>query len=74
MARCWCRKPKPGLVIEAALALSEAHHEIYPPHMGLFVGDRPEDEQCAENAGLDFMAADVWRKGNHLHLLVAERG
>jgi D-glycero-D-manno-heptose 1,7-bisphosphate phosphatase len=25
------------------------------------VGDRPEDEQCAEAAGIDFMPADVWR-------------
>jgi D-glycero-D-manno-heptose 1,7-bisphosphate phosphatase len=62
MARCWCRKPSPGLVIEAALALAEKHPgEIYPPHLGLFVGDRPEDEQCARLASLDFVAADVWR-------------
>ena len=61
MARCWCRKPSPGLLIEAALDLARLHDEIYPPHLGLFVGDRPEDEQCARLAGLPFMAADVWR-------------
>jgi D-glycero-D-manno-heptose 1,7-bisphosphate phosphatase len=67
MARCWCRKPKAGLVIEGALALAEQHQgEIYPPHVGLFVGDRPEDAACAQNADLDFMAADVWRTGKHL--------
>lgn len=67
MARCWCRKPRPGLVIEGALSLVEKHPgEIYPPHMGLLVGDRPEDADCAENAGLDFMAADIWRTGKHL--------
>jgi D-glycero-D-manno-heptose 1,7-bisphosphate phosphatase len=67
MAHCWCRKPRPGLVIESALALAEQHAgEIYPPHMGLFVGDRPEDAACAENAGLPFMGADVWRTGKHL--------
>jgi D-glycero-D-manno-heptose 1,7-bisphosphate phosphatase len=67
MAVCWCRKPRPGLVIEAALMLAEKHRgEIYPPHLGLFVGDRPEDAACAENAGLRFMAADVWRTGKHL--------
>jgi D-glycero-D-manno-heptose 1,7-bisphosphate phosphatase len=67
MAVCWCRKPRPGLVIETALALAERHRgEIYPPHLGLFVGDRPEDAECAENAGLRFMAADVWRSGKHL--------
>jgi D-glycero-D-manno-heptose 1,7-bisphosphate phosphatase len=71
MARCWCRKPRPGMIIEAALSLAEAHHEIYPPHLGLFVGDRPEDEACAENAGLDFLIANAWRRGGHLDVLVA---
>jgi D-glycero-D-manno-heptose 1,7-bisphosphate phosphatase len=68
MAVCWCRKPKAGLVIETALGLAERHAgEIYPPHLGLFVGDRPEDAECAHNAGLTFMAADVWRSGKHLN-------
>lgn len=67
MAVCWCRKPRAGLVIETALWLADMHKgEIYPPHMGLFVGDRPEDAACAENAGLPFMAADVWRSGKHV--------
>jgi D-glycero-D-manno-heptose 1,7-bisphosphate phosphatase len=70
MAVCWCRKPRAGLVIEGALALAEQHAgEIYPPHLGLFVGDRPEDAACAGNAGLAFMAADVWRSGKHLEAL-----
>lgn len=70
MAVCWCRKPKPGMVIEAALALADRHRgEIYPPHLGLFVGDRPEDEQCAENAGLRFMEAAKWRDGAHFEEL-----
>lgn len=68
MAVCWCRKPRAGLVIESALALAEQHRgEIYPPHMALFVGDRPEDATCAGNAGLRFMAADVWRGGKHIN-------
>lgn len=67
MAVCWCRKPKAGLVIEAALSMSEKFiGEIYPPHLGLFVGDRLEDEQCAKNAGLRFMHAIEWRAGKHL--------
>lgn len=66
MAICWCRKPRAGLVIETAWDLAGRTGEIYPPHLGLFVGDRPEDEGCAENAGLRFMAADEWRKGHHL--------
>lgn len=61
MARCWCRKPSPGLLIEAALSLASQYDETYPPYMGLLVGDRPEDEECARLAGLDFMAAHEWR-------------
>lgn len=60
-ARCWCRKPSPGLLIEAALDLAQHHHEFYPPYMGLMVGDRPEDEECARLAGLDFQSAADWR-------------
>lgn len=62
MARCWCRKPSPGLIITSALSLAEQHSgEIYPPYMGLMVGDRPEDEACAKAAGLDFQWAAEWR-------------
>lgn len=62
MARCWCRKPAPGLLIESALDLAGQHRgEIYPPYMALMVGDRPEDEECARLAGIDFQAAADWR-------------
>lgn len=60
-ARCWCRKPKPGLLIEAALSLARATHEFYPPYMGLFVGDRPEDALCAGTCSFDFKWAKDWR-------------
>lgn len=70
MAVCWCRKPKAGMVIEGALSLTDTHRdEIYPPHLGLLVGDRPEDEGCAANAGLTFMNAAEWRTGAHLTTL-----
>lgn len=70
MAICWCRKPKPGLIIEGALALADEHPgEIYPPHMALFVGDRAEDQGCAYNAGVPFMAAHIWRAGKHIEKL-----
>ena len=62
MGRCWCRKPSAGAVVEAAYGLVERFpDEIYPVYMGLFVGDRPEDEQCAASAGLDFQWAHEWR-------------
>lgn len=60
-ARCWCRKPSPGLLIEGALELAPKFNEFYPPYMGLFIGDRPEDEQCAALAGFEFEDAAIWR-------------
>ena len=60
-ARCWCRKPAPGLLIEAGIELNRQYHEIYPPHLGLFVGDRPEDEECARICMMDFLPAAEWR-------------
>ncbi len=62
MARCWCRKPSPGLLIEASLSVATRHPgEIYPPYMALMVGDRPEDQHCAEIASIDFEWAADWR-------------
>ena len=62
MARCWCRKPSPGLLIEAALSAAERFPgEIYPPYMALMVGDRPEDQECARIADIDFTWAPEWR-------------
>lgn len=62
MARCWCRKPSAGAVVEAAHGLLDRYDgEYYPPHLGLFVGDRPEDQACAAAAGLDFEWAADWR-------------
>jgi D-glycero-D-manno-heptose 1,7-bisphosphate phosphatase len=61
MARCWCRKPSPGLVIEGALDIAAKYGEYYPPYMGLMIGDRPEDQECARLAGLGFQWAAEWR-------------
>lgn len=62
MARCWCRKPSPGMIVEGALDIASRYSgEIYPPWLGLMVGDRPEDEECARLAGLDFQWAAEWR-------------
>jgi len=40
MAHCWCRKPKPGMIIESALDLAKKTGEIYTVHLSLMVGDR----------------------------------
>jgi len=61
MAICWCRKPRIGNVVQGAIALGKIYSEYYPPHMALFVGDRDEDRQCAENAGIQFQVAKEWR-------------
>ena len=59
---CWCRKPRPGNIILGAMSLREQYpNEIYPPHMALMVGDRDEDKQAAEGAGVSFIAASEWR-------------
>lgn len=46
------RKPHPGMLFKTM-----AHHFVYA-HETLFVGDRPEDEQAARNAGIAFMWSD----------------
>lgn len=61
-ANCWCRKPSPGMLIEAAIKLAGIYNEYYPPYMGLFVGDRKEDQECAKLAGFPFMWANEWRE------------
>lgn len=61
-ARCWCRKPAPGGLVEAALECARHFHEMYPPHLALFVGDREEDRQCAANINFPFMWAKAWRE------------
>jgi phosphoglycolate phosphatase-like HAD superfamily hydrolase len=35
--------------------------ECYPPHLALFVGDRPEDKECAKAANIKFMETKKWR-------------
>jgi D-glycero-D-manno-heptose 1,7-bisphosphate phosphatase len=63
MAVCWCRKPRIGMLVFAGLSLGHQHHdEFYPPHLMLMVGDRPEDEECARNAGIAFKWAAEWRR------------
>jgi D-glycero-D-manno-heptose 1,7-bisphosphate phosphatase len=61
-ARCWCRKPSPGMLFEGAHSLSNRYrNEFYPPYMALMVGDRYEDRECARIANVDFQEASEWR-------------
>lgn len=61
MSRCWCRKPLPGLIIEAVVDLAQYFGERYLPYMALMVGDREEDKECARLAGIEFQWAADWR-------------
>lgn len=62
LACCWCRKPRPGLIIKTATEMQRKLNEYYPPHRSLFVGDSPEDRGCAEGACIPFMLARNWRQ------------
>ncbi len=50
------RKPEPGMLYAAMLKIGATPEEC------LFVGDREEDEQAAEAAGIEFQAASYWRE------------
>ncbi len=69
-AGCDCRKPQAGMVFNARQWMFANYGESYPLQMALFVGDRPEDEMCAHNAGVTFVDAAQWRTGEHLDSLV----
>jgi D-glycero-D-manno-heptose 1,7-bisphosphate phosphatase len=70
---CDCRKPGVGMLNNVrAWLFANNDGESYPYEIGLFVGDRPEDEQCAYNAAVPFLEAAVWRTGEHLDGLVKE--
>ena len=49
---CDCRKPRPGLLLQA-LAFFQV-----PASQAVYVGDRPTDEQAALAAGFQFVFAD----------------
>lgn len=60
-SRCWCRKPRIGGLVATALEMGAMFNEVYPPHLSLFVGDRPEDQACADAANFGFEWATEWR-------------
>lgn len=64
MRRCWCRKPQPGMLVEAAMTMAIRYPGTFCPiSKTVFVGDRPEDRYAADRAGVDFLDAQAWRDG-----------
>lgn len=53
------RKPDIGMVNEVIMIYQDTRP--INKQQSLFVGDREEDRQCAENAGIPFMDAEMWR-------------
>lgn len=61
-ANCFCRKPRPGMIFYA-IYNSFGFTPSIPPSNCLFIGDRPEDREAAERAGIPFLLAEDWRAG-----------
>ena len=60
---CWCRKPRPGMVITALRELQGRYRdECYPPEYAVVVGDRDEDQGLARSLGVEFRWAKDWRE------------
>jgi D-glycero-D-manno-heptose 1,7-bisphosphate phosphatase len=55
-ARCICRKPAPGMLLDLCRAAA------VPPARGLFVGNAETDREAARRAGMAFGWADVFFK------------
>lgn len=59
---CLCRKPRIGFIVAAMASMAEQYGETYRPYNSLFVGDMMKDKECADNANIPFMWADIWRE------------
>ena len=63
--RSLCRKPSIGMLVLLENDLYE-YGVIIDWDNSLFVGDREEDEACANNAGVPFMHVDAFLNINHV--------
>lgn len=54
------RKPDTGMVDSFLHVLADENEINQIKKNSLFVGDRDEDGQCANNAGIPFMDAEMW--------------
>lgn len=50
------RKPSPGMIEYCLIENKCDRNECW------MIGDRPEDEECARNAGINFLPADIWHQ------------
>lgn len=66
------RKPYYGMLAVMEHSLAHGQHIIIDWNKSLFVGDREEDKQCAEAAGITFEWADNFR--NRMHVFEIETG
>ncbi|WP_328306132.1 hypothetical protein [Actinomycetospora sp. NBC_00405] len=61
-ARCWCRPPKPGMIIAGQHEVALRQQEHYPIWMALLVARSPAALQAAADLDLDHIEGDVWRR------------
>lgn len=54
------RKPQPGM-LKAAIKNHSGNRIAGDADNYWYIGDRPEDEEAAMRAGVNFMWADIWR-------------
>jgi D-glycero-D-manno-heptose 1,7-bisphosphate phosphatase len=63
LARCWCRPPKPGLLIAGQEQVALRQRERYPIWMALVVAASDPVRQAAEALEIDVVDAAAWRWG-----------
>jgi D-glycero-D-manno-heptose 1,7-bisphosphate phosphatase len=63
LARCWCRPPKPGLLIAGQEQVALRQQERYPVWMALVVAASEPVAQCGRDLGIDVVDATAWRWG-----------
>lgn len=69
--RSLLRKPNYGMLVKVEEKMF-AQGIIIDYSNSLFVGDRQEDEQCAHNAKIGFMPADMWLKPHPITIVIRD--
>lgn len=69
--RSLLRKPNYGMLVKVDEKMF-AQGIIIDYSNSLFVGDREEDQQCAHNAKVGFMPADLWLKAHPITIVIRE--